>query len=466
MKTHRDYLFFIPVAVAMVMLFALTGFAAQTKDPKATTAGKTPAAAKVKKSTRAAKTGKLSPDVQQALDIIKKGSSAKGMANRLMKLKLSENEKKALAKELNKEPYAGKLKRMNNQAQRKAKSQAKAKAARLNKQAEQQRQQALRSTNDQAMTKLSTLKAKKTTKLGSATTVIKVSELRGESSGPRANLTGVSPDPVEIGGNVTIEGENFGTTRRKVYVLKYERAYECPVTSWSETRIGATIPYALNEIVGEARISVKICVALDAYCHNVWIAPDPASLRANITGISSRTILPGQTLVIEGEHFMSGRYPGSVTFTFSSRDINGRIIEWEDNYVAVVLPEDIEGLQRVEGRLTLRNFWGYEDSHGIIFKPVIVTHHQRNTHFARALIFGQLVEWVDFDFTLINGWEVREYWLDVHMTTSLGGCVYDTEPRVGGSNCRTTGRVWMDFLGCTTCSSEMIIQGPKGLPFR
>ena len=99
MNSQRTYLL-LPVAVAMVMLLVFPGFGAQQKDLKPATVGKTPTEARTKKSASAAKTGKITPNVQQALDIIKKGNSAKRMGNQLMKLKFSENEKKALAKEL------------------------------------------------------------------------------------------------------------------------------------------------------------------------------------------------------------------------------------------------------------------------------------------------------------------------------------------------------------------------------
>ncbi len=221
---------------------------------------------------------------------------------------------------------------------------------------------------------------------------------------------------------MTIEGENFGSTRRNVYLIMGGEGYECQVNTWSQTRISVTIPASMANLVGETARNAEICVVMRRYSHPIRITPDPAMLSAQIEDLSNNTITPGQTLVIEGDHFLTQR-PGTVTFSFSGQNFDGRIDEWADDYVVVTLPGDIEGLQQVSGIVNLRNHAGHEDTKSLTFEPIIVTKTFRapDDHVAYAFIFGEQYTWEENKFSITNGWTVLYSRLDTTYTAAHGG---------------------------------------------
>ncbi len=114
----------------------------------------------IKKSTRSRT---LSPKIKQALEIVQKESSYKGMGQSLQRLKLSKKEKKILEREVKKQPYSGKLKRLSKSAQKKFQSEMNAKAkvriAQFDRQAKQKHSQKVRLLNQQSMSRLSVIKS-------------------------------------------------------------------------------------------------------------------------------------------------------------------------------------------------------------------------------------------------------------------------------------------------------------------
>lgn len=426
----------IPILVAVLILLCLVlPFTIQAKSSTDTTVikkeniiSKEKNALKSTPMNKSAESGLLPKKVVKALEIIQNETDVKSMGQSIQRLKLNQKEKNILAREIKKNPYAEKLNRLAKNAQRKAESAMKAKAkikiARYEKQAMQNNTRKVQSLNRQAMARLSTLKSgEREVRVNAVNTMTAVSwaSLNSESRGPRVNIRSVSPRTVSVGGNVTIEGENFGTTSRNVYVILEEEGYECQVNSWSQTHINVTIPASLSDLVGETVANAFICVVMRDYIYPLRITPVQDMLQPQIADVSSHTITPGQTLIIEGDRFLTSSQ-GRVIFRFGDRSINAMIDEWTDDYVSVTLPESVEGLGPVTGIVKLINHARNEDSRSIEFEPVIETMlFESDNHDSGALIFGSRISWTDNDFTLINGWTVTRYWLEIEEVWVGGG---------------------------------------------
>ncbi len=210
---------------------------------------------------------------------------------------------------------------------------------------------------------------------------------------PSPRITSISPQPATVGGRLTIRGDNFSWTQRHVYV-KLEGGWrtdnvitsdgpihrevyvalhgvsreECTVNSWGNKRITVTIPDSLGSIVGETVKIGRLFLELPEFDHEIRIGPDPDSLIPVITRLSSQTIRPGQSLVIEGRRFLEER-PGTVKFQLSGRMIDGRLDDWNETYIIVIFPSNVEGLPEVAGVVKVRNHAGLETVRSITFRP-------------------------------------------------------------------------------------------------
>ena len=210
--------------------------------------------------------------------------------------------------------------------------------------------------------------------------------------GSMARITGVSPMTVAVGGRLTIIGENFGATQRRVYLKLWRTTgiissegitqwqelieidgagqIECPVSSWGNRRVVVTIPGSLASVVGEREKQGKIYIALPEYNHDIRVGPDPGSITPEIRALSSQTIRQGQTLVIEGVNFLTDHH-GEVEFHLSGRTIRARVEEWDDTYIISVFPDggEVEDIPGVAGVVKVRNHAGMEASRIITYQP-------------------------------------------------------------------------------------------------
>lgn len=219
---------------------------------------------------------------------------------------------------------------------------------------------------------------------------------------PVAVIHRLSPIPATVGNRLTIRGENFGGTQRRVF-LKLEGGWrtagsltsdgvveteqfvplqeapvECSVTSWSDRRIVVTIPESLRSVVGETEKVGRVYLELPRYDHDIRVGPNPERVTPSIREISTTTIREGETLVIEGSNFLSDS-PGTVQFEFSGSILNGRIEEWRDTYIVSVFPERLDDLPEVTGVVKVRNHAGLETARGITYEPSLPTGSYRHT---------------------------------------------------------------------------------------
>ncbi len=457
-----------------IVLALVTGPALGQEGKRGTTPGSGKAAVK----TAPAASGK-GGGLQQALDTVKSGKSIEDIGQKIGKLNLSAQDKQRLADALKQPPYADILERLTKR--QKDASDAAAKTSlrevenRQRQLAAEKNRQILKPLNLQVQQKVTALKAtvakRPLTRPAPVAPVARATAqapARPGGGGPLARVSGVSPQPAVVSGNVTISGENFGPTPRKVLLdLGRSGTHECVVDSWGERQVVVRFPEAARDAVGETEKAGRIYIVLPEIGQDVRVVPEPGSLVPAITSLSSATIRPGQSLVVEGDNFLTERR-GTVTFRFTDRNIDGSIDDWAETYVAVRLPEDVQGLPETAGVVKVRNHAGQEVSRSITFQPKVdIRSLHEATPTATAFIFGQKFEWKKFDFKLLNGWVVRESHLETQKSTSFGGgCRYLHQPVAGDDAPRSTGEVWMDFFGYCDCWVYVTIEGPAGVPYQ
>ena len=123
---------------------------------------------------------------------------------------------------IKKEPYAGALKKLSQKAERKARAdlnkKIKVTMGLVKKQGSQKQMQVLRALNQKAQAKAAALKSRvrrprPTGPAGPAG----VSRPNLPNPSPLARINRISPYNAIVGRTITISGEHFGDTRRKVF---------------------------------------------------------------------------------------------------------------------------------------------------------------------------------------------------------------------------------------------------------
>ena len=139
------------------------------------------------------------------------------------------------------------------------------------------------------------------------------------------------------------------------------------VSSWSPTRIVATLPTDLQRFVGESPkdglVWVKLAGGEIGPYSDYRLEPDLSQLQPSITGVTPEPLRPGSDLVIAGENFLT-EAPPTVTVSAASPDsysIDMDVLEWGPNYVVAsgsrgTIPYHAEGTVRV----AVRNHLGLE----------------------------------------------------------------------------------------------------------
>ena len=417
--------------------------------------------------------------LQQALDAVKSGRSLEEIGRKIAALNLSAPDKKKLAESLQQAPYAGILRNLTELEQGKAETAFQGllhQVERRHRQlAAEKNRQILLGLNLQAQQKAASLKATAVRRVarpapmatpGPATAQ---APQRSAGSGPIARVVGVSPQPAVVGGSVTISGEHFGPTARKVILdLGSSGVSECVVDSWEETRVVVSFPDAVREAVGETQKRGRIYIVLSDVGQDIVVVPDPASLVPAITSLTSPTIRPGQSLVVEGDNFLTERR-GTVTFRFADRTIDGSIDDWAETYVAVRLPADVEGLLETAGVVKVRNRAGQEVSHSITFQPNLGRQDVWESIRGRPPPSSSARR-SSGSFSTSGcstaGPSRSLTWRCTSPQASGAAAASSTSRSRGGDRPRASGETWMDFFGFCDCSVYVTIEGPAGMPYQ
>jgi hypothetical protein len=174
----------------------------------------------------------------------------------------------------------------------------------------------------------------------------------------QGSIESVSPQPVEVGGDLTIKGSDFGEHTGTVSIaFAGSTMIDCRVESWHDDRIVVTIPEFVEQSVGERTTSARLWVlALGRDLgpdRRIRVSPNETRLAPVVETVSPASIRPGRIIYVNGRNFLSRGPDSRVDFRFMHPDTgapmvthSGMIDNWGDTSIAVRLPEDLRGFYR------------------------------------------------------------------------------------------------------------------------
>lgn len=278
----------------------------------------------------------------------------------------------------------------------------------------------------------------------------------------------VIPFVPEVGDELTITGENFGSTRGTVVLLISGVIITCSIRSWSDGAINTSIPETAADIVGEAEKNVTIWVKepgknLGPY-RNTRIRPKAERLIPVITSVYPDEVTPGQLVVVTGRNFLSRR--GVVRFDFDNGLIHpGTIKEWSDNSVVIEMDPDLGGLRAQSCKMIVENRAGNSDDSTFNFVPAEQLILLTETHELSNLGDKAVGEDSDFGFDLINDWVVEESRREIVEVYGGHRFTYEQMPERGDTNCLMRFRYVVDDYSTLTINNYLTIKGPRGVPY-
>jgi hypothetical protein len=141
---------------------------------------------------------------------------------------------------------------------------------------------------------------------------------------PAPTLSGFIPTSVAIGGSLTINGTNFGSTPGTVtFADGAGGAVDAPVTGWNALAVKVTIPAAAQSG------PVTVTTAYGLAATKPYTFPSPTI--SGITPAAGST--PGVDITLNGAYF--GTTPGTVTF---AGGFDGTVGSWGNASVTVTVP--------------------------------------------------------------------------------------------------------------------------------
>lgn len=298
----------------------------------------------------------------------------------------------------------------------------------------------------------------------------------------RPRIEQVSPSPVMTGRSVIIRGDRFGPNQGKVK-LGFARPatfLELNITQWNNRRITAQVPEDADSLVPRGNSAVALIIEPHGFedhgIRGVKSIRLVSGLVPRINTLSSRTIVPGQTITLSGENFLDGD-PGEVRFLFHDHSYEGIVAgkDWTDSRIMVSLPEGITGITGTDGKVEVTNSRGRKAEHGIAFLPDLETKRMLEivSHRLSSPVSlgtgGQKRNkiWIFKDITkrtanqLVNDWVVKS--AELVKTEGNGSCTYI--PAVGPGDRHLPIQVEIkvnEYHETVSCKCQIEIQGPAG----
>lgn len=419
--------------------------------------------------------------VDTFLDDLLKAGSLDDLSRKYKGSKFSTKETRQIEQELKKGEYRKKMNLLHQKAEGIALRKLKSNAARLEKRYKDQFMKAqmmkISRSNQQARSKMTRISPKPLAPGGAGLRAQPLpasikSELAAAvmagSDAPR--ITSFSPEPVFVGQDITLRGVRFGSRRGTVSLVLNDLLIECRgINDWFDTRVDVTIPQGIEPMVGESTLRGYLILTpagsdQRARAH-IRIASDLASRRPEVESLSSDTIQPGQLLLVEGRNFLSGR--GRVEMQIAGESFPCSIEAWADNYVAVMLNEDISGKHAGRGSVRITNTEGRLAAAPIRFEPIIVREVIQIHEGLKALGLVGSKERVNHnDFTLINGWRVVENSLEGWGMGIAWGSKYLIEPAAGSDQPKSRILMWADMCSAVSNVDTLVIEGPRGFEYQ
>ncbi len=194
---------------------------------------------------------------------------------------------------------------------------------------------------------------------------------------PTGSVSSVSPTPAVVGQAITITGEGFGAGGQAWAILGERDRFECRVTSWSPSRVVATVALDVEDFVREGTrrgyVQVRPAGSAGGPWAEVTFAADPARLTPEITGVTPDPIVDTyDEFVIQGRNFLEAA-PGTLTVNLPAAPGRPggpdtlRVKEWTNTYLVVSDMPLSCAPQRVT--FTVRNHLGREGNATLRYEP-------------------------------------------------------------------------------------------------
>lgn len=442
---------------------------------------------------------------------IETAGSLEELADAFKKEDFSESEKKLLENELRKSKYRSKIDELNQQSiARTDKLHAdriqkilRDKNNELNK-LQEKRQTDLSARNQKAVELFNNLHSSQKTKrqqsriLPNDTQMLTATMRAAIESYPAETLLpmhvdSISPQNATLGQDITIQGRGFGDVGGTLCIIIGDSvSYFRRVSTWTDTRIVATVPVTftsssgtvfrgIEHIVGESPKSAQVWVRPGADdvgpTGRITVHPDYEQMVPRITSLSSADLQPGQRLVIQGRNFLREDH-GTIRFVYptggGTANVEGNVVQWYDTYILVEFPSSLRwALSEGSGSLGLVNHVGRSTSNIVTYSRIPETRNlvirvlrQSRSISADFLIIGRKETYTDHDFRLINGWEVRDYDLWQGGAGISWGAEYRSRPITGSTNASSRVEIWADLFSRSSYTNVLWIIGPEGLPYR
>ncbi len=359
----------------------------------------------------------------------------------------------------------------------KAAATAKQRAAQLNA----QQAQTLAAKNRQVRASLARLSSSQGAPVPLRTTPLTASALigiRGFRPGGDnpATLSSLSPNPVTVGGEVTLHGSNLGEGQPAVDVILQGAmvSVECSVRRWSATNVVATVPAGIEALVGDRGEDVLFRVEPAGRDDGPALAARlVVSSVPSITGTSAGAIEPGQLLILQGTGF--GTTAGHASLRLPSLGVTREMVvdSWAETAIVVHLAEGTTGLPRMTPcTLQLTNSAGRNASRDLNCWATLVNEVVTQTFEHRADPGDGTAQWTDTAFpgeTLDNGWRVSAVGTE---GTTLGAparrCTCTILDRTSDSlqmSVRTSVREDPHSYFTVTCTVFASLNGPLGTDY-
>jgi hypothetical protein len=478
----------------MAMLLCLTDglYGASPKDTQQQTVAPSYTQTSPSMSTASSRSSKVSQLLQQLLQ----APTLKQYNDLLKNVILTPAEQEDLSKELGTLQHVSKLETLFQGANAEAEADARSITSQKKQELIQKQQQTLsqlnQQTRDHHQRQLSQLPAGAQAKVPAVSPLPVGPAVKGPISVEGLpHITTVS-SPITPGrDNLGITGEDFrrpGEAAGRVSFSIGRVSTDLPIILYSSTSILAGMPAELIETarrempvvaegesgVIEGRVGVHTPRGSSVAVVQLNIPADESRLTPRIFSVFPKEIGPGQLVSIFGENFLS-RERGSVEFHVGSRTIRAGITDWTSWAILAEMPADISGLRRTAMTVEVKNYLGRSDrysEHVVTFIPVEETEELRGV-LSHKCTGGR--SWsgseLFFDFDLTNGWRVADRYF-----INYNGCAEVRRPILGSTNPRYEARGQcsssVGFLGADMggefCMgiANVIIQGPKGLPYR
>ncbi len=285
-----------------------------------------------------------------------------------------------------------------------------------------------------------------------------------------ARINSLSPETPMIGERLTISGKGFTSYRGKVELIIGQYRYSCPISRWDDKTIIATIPEYLQEVANSKHSKAILWIKPGRSSRGPAIETllNPMTTEPIISSLSSREVIPGSFITLEGRNFGQFQKESSnVEFIFGDKVFQGIITAWTDRYISVGIPNGISGLRSTDGYVQINNIKGKKARHSLYFIP---DRELVEISTYRAIdLSGKTREKIQNfqcfeDFVLQPGWVVKSF--EIATVAGRGSHHYQLTPVTGTTRIHNIISLKARPFTYFQAASRVVIEGPKGTPYR